>query len=175
MGLDSVELVMEFEDRFGVEITDEDAQAMATPRDVTDYMCARLEVRNSSSCLRQHLFYQVRRALREHGDGRGRRITLDTKVSQLVPKKQWPLAWEALRPPTWGGRRPFGLLRSYRRRTMRDLVNFMALRDPRGAPPTTGPWTREQIALEVRRAVELIVDLPFYREDDRFVADMGIS
>lgn len=42
MGLDSVELVMEFEDAFEITIPDEDAEQMRTIRDVTDYVTARL-------------------------------------------------------------------------------------------------------------------------------------
>jgi acyl carrier protein len=38
MGLDAVELVMAYEGEFGIEIPDADAEAMATPKDVIDYI-----------------------------------------------------------------------------------------------------------------------------------------
>ena len=38
MGLDTVELFIAFEERFGVRIPDEDAPELSTPRRVTDYL-----------------------------------------------------------------------------------------------------------------------------------------
>lgn len=40
MGLDSVELVMAFEYEFGVSIPDAEAEKMATPRKVIDWLCS---------------------------------------------------------------------------------------------------------------------------------------
>jgi len=40
MGLDAVELVMGFEEEFGVPMPDSEVEKMATPRDVIDWMCA---------------------------------------------------------------------------------------------------------------------------------------
>ena len=38
MGLDTVELIIAFEERFGVKIPNEDAAELYTPRKVTDYL-----------------------------------------------------------------------------------------------------------------------------------------
>jgi hypothetical protein len=45
MGLDAVELVMAYEEEFGVAITDAAAGRMRTPRDVIDYFVTRVEGR----------------------------------------------------------------------------------------------------------------------------------
>lgn len=45
MGLDGVELVMAYEEEFGVSITDPAAARMLTPRDVVDYLVPRVEGR----------------------------------------------------------------------------------------------------------------------------------
>jgi hypothetical protein len=39
MGMESVELVMDFEDTFGVRIPDQEAEKMVTPRHVIDWLC----------------------------------------------------------------------------------------------------------------------------------------
>ena len=41
MGLDTVELLMAFEEKFGVRIPDEDAAHLTTPRKVTDYIMSK--------------------------------------------------------------------------------------------------------------------------------------
>jgi len=40
MGLDTVELVMAFEEKFGLDISDAVAAELITPRDVIDYLMA---------------------------------------------------------------------------------------------------------------------------------------
>ncbi|MEE8324642.1 MAG: acyl carrier protein [Candidatus Humimicrobiaceae bacterium] len=39
--LDLVELIMAFEDKFGIEISDEEAEKMVTVKDVLDYISAK--------------------------------------------------------------------------------------------------------------------------------------
>ena len=46
MGLDSVELVMAYEEAFGVRFADEDVGRMRTPRDVIDYVASRVPGRS---------------------------------------------------------------------------------------------------------------------------------
>ena len=48
MGLDSVELVMEFEETFGVELTDEEVVKTTTPREVGDLVFSKLKDPRSS-------------------------------------------------------------------------------------------------------------------------------
>ena len=42
MGLDTVELLMAFEEEFGMAIPDADASELTTPRQVTDYVMSKL-------------------------------------------------------------------------------------------------------------------------------------
>ncbi len=43
MGLDTVELVMAFEEEFGIEVTNEVAEKMVSVRDVRDFVVAEIE------------------------------------------------------------------------------------------------------------------------------------
>ncbi len=58
MGLDSVELVMAFEDFFEIDIPNEVAAALQTIGDVTSYVCARLAA-DGRSCDRQDVLAMV--------------------------------------------------------------------------------------------------------------------
>lgn len=49
MGLDTVELVMAFEDEFGVSIKDEDAEKMITPGNVADYVFSQVRTSKPST------------------------------------------------------------------------------------------------------------------------------
>lgn len=40
MGLDTVEMVLAFEEAFGIKILDADAEHLLTPGDVIDYVCS---------------------------------------------------------------------------------------------------------------------------------------
>ena len=61
MGLDGVELVIRFEDAFGVTISDEVACQLTTPREVTDYLLSQLKMGEPSGCMSQEAFYRLRR------------------------------------------------------------------------------------------------------------------
>lgn len=49
MGLDSVELVLEFEEKFGIEIPDKDAEMLVTAGQIHSYICQKLEAQATNS------------------------------------------------------------------------------------------------------------------------------
>jgi hypothetical protein len=55
MGLDLVELVISFEDAFGVAIPDKVATELTTPREVTEYLVTQLNVGRQTSCIHNKL------------------------------------------------------------------------------------------------------------------------
>jgi len=61
MGLDTVELLMAFEEEFGIHIDDEDAGKCCTPEDVADYVYGR--VRKNGPCPSQKGFYKLRKII----------------------------------------------------------------------------------------------------------------
>jgi hypothetical protein len=63
MGLDLVELVLSVEKSFQIDIPDEDAPHLETPRQLVDYVAGRLQAETAGVCLSQRAFYRVRRAL----------------------------------------------------------------------------------------------------------------
>jgi len=61
MGLDTVELVIRFEDAFGIAIPDEVATELTTPRRVSFYVISQLNLAEQTACTSQQAFYFLRR------------------------------------------------------------------------------------------------------------------
>jgi acyl carrier protein len=59
MGLDTVELVMAFEQAFGIEIPNQMAEEMVTPRDVRDFVMAEYHRRGKQVDARE-IFRKIR-------------------------------------------------------------------------------------------------------------------
>ena len=62
MGLDTVELVMAFEEKFGVSIPDADTDGLTTPRKVTDYL---MEKNAGGGRSREEVARMVRQVIEE--------------------------------------------------------------------------------------------------------------
>jgi hypothetical protein len=73
MGLDVVELVMELEDRFGIDLTDEDLEGTQTVADLYRLVVSKLEHKEAWPCLTSVLFLRMRKALMELGGSSGSR------------------------------------------------------------------------------------------------------
>ena len=85
MGLDSVELVMEFEKKFGIEIPDADAEKLTTVGSVHEYIYNRIQSAKSNHCLSQHLFYKIRLYCSEYFRVPKSTINIKTNLNQLFP------------------------------------------------------------------------------------------
>lgn len=96
MGLESVELVLGYEDAFRIEIPDPVAAQLLTPRDVIDHVLPRLTLTERAPCLHASAFYLVRRGFGEHLHVPRRRIRLDTALSEIVPDVDRRFTWLGL-------------------------------------------------------------------------------
>lgn len=111
MGLDTVELVMEVEDSFGISIDDADAPGISTVGQLFDYVLERIADR-PSTCLTSFAFYRVRRALLNQGACRKQDVRPGADAAAFFPKEtrrgRWReteratgLRWPNLRRPPW--------------------------------------------------------------------------
>lgn len=99
MGLDTVELVMAFEEEFGIAITDEAASRMATPGHVADYVMARLPAQASQSCRSQAAFHRLRAALMATCGVPRQDIRLQSPLAELLKsdvRGKWTQLGEAI-------------------------------------------------------------------------------
>lgn len=194
MGLDGVELVMSWEEEFGVHIPDEVAARMCTPRDATRWIANRIEARAMGPCRTRRTFHRVRRALcSELGIPRGA-IRPGTRLDDLLPPEGLPRErWEALREqigPGWGLKRmnwcgdvwaELGGLHPPRRyqarhaaQTVGDAVRDVAAHEPGVRPATGTGWSREAVSLRVRRRIIEELGVTGFSEDADFVRDLGV-
>lgn len=103
MGLDTVELLLDVEECFGVTITNESAAQLSTPRMLADHVAELLAIRSpegdsasADACLGQRAFYRLRRILiAETGLSRNA-LRPDTPLAEVIPDRRWA-AWRRLR------------------------------------------------------------------------------
>lgn len=98
MGLDSVELVLAFEEAFGIAIPDSDAAKMFTPRDVIDYIEQRRGSGTKMLCVTRRAFHTIRERLMEIGIERSA-IRLGTPLAQFFPENTRRSLWVSARGP----------------------------------------------------------------------------
>ncbi len=95
MGLDLVELVMKVENVFGIDILDNDAPHLGTPRQLANYISYRIscgKTPTSDRLVSQSRFYALRNILAQQFDIPIQNIRPETRFDQLFqndPIKQW--------------------------------------------------------------------------------------
>ena len=96
MGLETVELVIRFEEAFGITISDEVASSMTTPRDVTDYIMTQVATAEQSACLSQQAFYFLRRSFSHRLDFPRDAFHPNVRLQTLFPKDTRKNVWGQL-------------------------------------------------------------------------------
>jgi acyl carrier protein len=96
MGLDSVELVIEVENQFGIAISDAEAQRVVTVGDLLAIINARMEACKFSRCPSLGRFLQVRRFMRDFLQKPSLRMRPSTTVVALVPWYRRRELWRSL-------------------------------------------------------------------------------
>jgi hypothetical protein len=170
MGLDGVELIMAYEEAFGVRFADQDMPRMRTPRDVIEFVSSRVPVTTGASCLTQRAFYTVRAAVLEMSPVERRQLVTLTPLSQVFP----------LVPPAVISKRlseKLGLrlhVPVERLSTMGELAVWLA-ENAVSLIKRGEPWSRGEIAHLVRAITLAELGDVAYDEDARFVEDLGVS
>jgi acyl carrier protein len=96
MGLDSVELVMSIEDKFGIRIEDSEAEKIYTVQDFADIVFSRISKNPTDKCLTQIVFYRIRKALRNLTSTE-KEIRPDMKISELFTQSELKEKWNQLK------------------------------------------------------------------------------
>ena len=88
MGLDSVELVMAVEEEFGVDLPDDKLAEVRTVGDFHRCVVEALGASPPAHCLKQRLFFKLRRAMMENYGLEREQIRLDAVLGDLVPQNE---------------------------------------------------------------------------------------
>lgn len=96
MGLDSVELVMAIEEKFGIRIEDSEAEKIRTVQEFADIVFSKIISTPSDKCLTQIVFYRIRKALRMLMSTE-KEIKPNTKISELFTKTELKEKWSQLK------------------------------------------------------------------------------
>lgn len=93
MGLDRIELLIRFEDGFGIAIPDEVAPELTTPRRVTEYLLSRLHLGHQTSCIPQQAFYRLRKEFLSLTKTQRTEFRPTVELSQLFPDDRRKQVW----------------------------------------------------------------------------------
>lgn len=97
MGLDTVELVMEIEEEFGLHFSDSEAQSCRTVGDVFDLILEKSpHLKRNGGCLSRVAFYRLRRACLPLLEVDREAFRPRTALSQLVAQDELPGLWAKL-------------------------------------------------------------------------------
>ena len=94
MGLDAVELVMDLEDAFGIDISADDSEHFTTVGDLFEFLKARTDLAPAGTCLSASTFYEIKNGLRSAGIGE--RFGPSTDLATILPRKDRRSLWTTL-------------------------------------------------------------------------------
>ncbi|WP_405567781.1 phosphopantetheine-binding protein [Polaribacter sp. Asnod6-C07] len=96
MGLDSVELLMSVEDKFGIQIEDSEAEKIYTVQNFVDSVYSKIITNPNDKCLTQIVFYRIRKAVRNL-KLTDKEIKPDTKITELLSQTELKENWHLLK------------------------------------------------------------------------------
>ena len=96
MGLDGVSLIVACEERFGISVSDQEAESCLTVGDLQDLVVRKVRPPLSDSCLTRHVFYRLRRGLCALTSLPRRAISPGTPLAVILPGVMNPTRWNGL-------------------------------------------------------------------------------
>lgn len=172
MGLDSVELVLRFEDTFGIEIPDADAEKITTVKDVTNYVFSKVEHTDQNTCLTQQAFYFLRRSFMQYLQIPRLFICPKAKLDSILPKENRKDALQHLKNEAGIDIRLKKSIFSTGVESVADLAKHLALNHPTLFKKA---WTRRQVARLVRDITIDETGVEDVKPKMRFIEDIGIK
>jgi hypothetical protein len=174
MGLDSVEIVMGWEESFGISIANVEAETLRTPRQSIDLIATKLAVQNGPgrACLTLRAFHRLRHSIASAASVSRDRVRPEARLVDLVSTER-RRTWEDVRficgisslpAPGW-----------FSPRTVGDLTRWAVAHAAKDLKQPGEPWTRSEIRSVVRAVVTDTTGVEHFGDDDDFIRDIGID
>jgi hypothetical protein len=180
MGLESVEIILAWEESFGITLSEAEAAKLVTTRDAVTCIYAKLRAAEPSlpedpGCMALRAYYRLKRSCVHHGIDFSR-VRPDAKLADLVPRVNRRKRISAIL--SYAGfaplpRMPFGL--QFTSGRLRDYVLDCVIshHGTLRRPGTT--WSREQVREVVRAILRAQLVATRFSDDARFVQDLGVD
>lgn len=180
MGLDAVELILGWEEAFGIQISDDEAFTLHTPKEAIDLISEKLcasEI-DVGVCPTIRAFFCIRQAFQTVVGLQRQQILLDSKLRDLLPKSQRHNIWKKVCSYIGLPKSPslsFGVGIIFSPITIRDLVDWSVARYPSHFISSNERWTYSQVRSVVRAKVRDVVGRIKFKDEDNFIRDIGIT
>ena len=156
MGLDSVELVMSVENKFGIRIPDTDCEKIYTVQDFSDTVFKMISIHPTDKCLIQIIFYRIRKAFKNLELTKVE-IKPDTKISDLLTQTELKANWNRLE--TEIGLKLPKLVALDFNPNLDTYVKFLGIRTIKRKTPVTKGTIRQLIDWILSLNFEQIIDI----------------
>lgn len=182
MGLEAVELVMTYEEAFGVDIPNSEAERMRTPGDVVDFLlpCLGEASEERHICRSARAFRQLRTQIVADRFGSWSAVTPGSSIMELLGSdahRRWAEIQRKLEYDHWPKLKSLNRVLGWRGGvvTLGQAASEIALTSPWRVHPE--PWTRVELEAAVMRLTEFELGLEpgKFTVDSRYVEEMRID
>jgi len=175
MGLDSVEIVMGWEESFGISISNDEAMTLRTPGLAVDLIAQKLSAQNEPQrpCLTVRAFHRLRDSIINVANVPRKSVRPDARLNTLISTDRRH-TWQAVRAGCGIASLPNpGWL--FLPRTVGDLTLWAVVHATKELKGRGESWTRSEIRDVVRGVVSDVTGANEFEDDDDFIQDIGID
>jgi len=175
MGLDSVEIVMAWEESFGISISDDEAMTLRTLGLAVDLIAQKLDARDEPQrpCLTARAFHRLRDSIINVANVPRESFRPDARLKALISTDRRH-TWQAVGAGCGIASLPIPVW-LFLPRTVGDLTRWAVVHATKELKGRGESWTRSEIRDVVRAVVAEVTGAKEFKGDDDFIHDIGID
>jgi hypothetical protein len=176
MGLDTLELVMAFEDEFGIAIPDAAASEMVTVDRTVQYIVAQLRAQPAPAgvCTTARAFYRLRKKLVDRFGVSRSQVRTDTAIGSLVEKRR-RREWSKIADASGLRREPNALFKPGFPPPHTSIRTLIETRNKSAFRRFDGTIDEAAVFQQVREIISFQLGVPIWsiHRDTRYIEDLG--